>query len=177
MLVSQYRLEIFNNECMPGAMSVQCFAHLDQDVSPALPYLNTSLGAFEYVRQPPSVTFRVQGKLITVHAQKIAINALKDEHEARKIVQWMIREINEAWENRDAIEPSYEGIHRPNIVDIVKLLPKTNCKKCGFPTCMVFATLVAEGAKDLTNCPQLGRDNKSVLSPESTRTKDGFATG
>jgi hypothetical protein len=40
MLLQSYRIEIFNNKCMPGAMSVQCFAHLDQDVSEALPYLN-----------------------------------------------------------------------------------------------------------------------------------------
>jgi len=38
MLLESYRLEIFNNECMPGAMTVQCFAHLDQDVSAALPF-------------------------------------------------------------------------------------------------------------------------------------------
>ena len=38
MLLESYRLEIFNNECMPGAMTVQCLAHLDQDVSAALPF-------------------------------------------------------------------------------------------------------------------------------------------
>ena len=142
---------------MPSAMRVQCFAHLDQDVGPALPYLNASLGAFEFVRQPPSATFRVQGKLITVHARKIAVNALKDESEARKIVEWIIREINEAWENRDSLEPSYEGTPKPNIVEIIKGLPKTNCGQCGYPTCLVFATLVAEGAKDLNSCPQLDK--------------------
>lgn len=170
MLVSQYRLEIFNNECMPGAMSVQCFAHLDRDAGPALPYLNAALGGFEYVRRPPSVTFRAQGKLITVHARKIAINALRDEDEARKIAEWMIREINAAWDNRDTIEPSYEGTPKPNIVDIVKQLPKTNCRQCGYPTCMVFATLVAEGAKDLTNCPPLGKDNK-IPQPDTGRRR------
>ncbi len=36
MLPESYHLEIFNNACMPGAMTVQCFAHLDQDVSAAL---------------------------------------------------------------------------------------------------------------------------------------------
>ncbi len=46
MLLEGYRLEIFNNECIPGAMSVQCFAHLDQDVGPAIPYLNAELGGF-----------------------------------------------------------------------------------------------------------------------------------
>jgi len=144
---------------MPGVMSVQCFAHLDQDVSQALPYLNASLGGFEYIMEAPSVTFRAQGKLITVHAEKIAINALKDEEEARKIVDWMIREINEAWENHDSIEPSYDGTPKPNIMDILRLLPKTNCRKCGYATCMVFATLVAQGAKELADCPQIGKNN------------------
>jgi ArsR family metal-binding transcriptional regulator len=164
MLVNKYLLEIFNNECMPSAMSVQCFAHLDQDVSLALPHLNAVLGGFEYIKEPPSVTFRAQGKLITVHAQKIAVNALKDENEARKIVEWIIREINDAWEKRDEIEPCYEGMPKPKVIEILKLLPKTNCKECGSPTCMVFSTLVAEGAKDSSNCPQLGQRNKNRLS-------------
>jgi hypothetical protein len=44
MLLKSYTKEIFNNECMPSAMSVQCFAHLNEDVGEALPYLNASLG-------------------------------------------------------------------------------------------------------------------------------------
>ena len=129
MLLNTYRLEIFNNECMPGAMSVQCFAHLDQDIGAALPYVNAVLGGFEYIKEPPSVTFRAQGKLITVHQQKIAINALKDENEARKIVEWMVREINDAWEKRDEIEPCYEGMPKPKVIEILKLLPKTLLSK------------------------------------------------
>ena len=163
MLLSTYRLEIFNNECMPGAMSVQCFAHLDQDVSCALPYLNSVLGGFEYIKEPPSVTFRAQGKLITVHARKIAVNALKDEDEAKKIVEWLRREINAAWEKKEDIEPSYESAPRPKVIEILKLLPKTNCKECGSPTCMVFATLVAEGAKGPADCPVLeGIENEKL---------------
>jgi ArsR family metal-binding transcriptional regulator len=163
MLLNTYRLEIFNNECMPGATSVQCFAHLDQDIGAALPYLNAVLGGFEYIKDPPSVTFRTQGKLITVHKKKIAINALKNEKEARKIVEWLMREINDVWEKRDEIEPYYEGMPRPKVIEILKLLPKTNCKECGFPTCMVFASLVAEGRRDLSNCTQLGMENKNKL--------------
>jgi len=34
--VKDYHLDIFNSECMPGAMSVQCFAHLGQDIGQAL---------------------------------------------------------------------------------------------------------------------------------------------
>ncbi len=164
MMLDTYRLEIFNNECMPGAMSVQCFAHLDQDISPALPYLNAALGGFEYIRDPASVTFRIQGKLLTVHGNKIAINALRDEAEARKIVEWIRREINDVWERKDEIDPRFEGMPRPKVIEILKILPRTNCRECGSPTCMVFATLVAEGAKDSSDCPELSDEGRSGLS-------------
>jgi hypothetical protein len=35
------------------------------------------------------VTFKMHGKLLAVHSRKIAVNALKDEMEARKIVEWL----------------------------------------------------------------------------------------
>ena len=153
MLLKSYTTEIFNNECMPGAMTVQCFAHLDQDVSAALPFLNAELGGLTYIKDPPSVTFQLHGKLLTVHSRKIAVNALKDEPEARKIVEWLKREINNAWEQRHSITPCYEGMPRPQVIRILKCLPKTNCRECGAPTCMVFATRVAEGVKDGDDCP------------------------
>ena len=163
MLLESYRLEIFNSECNPGAMAVHCFAHLDQDVGEALPYLNTALGGFEYVQDPPSVTFKAHGKLITVHGRKIAVNALKDEAEARKIVEWLKREINDAWENRNRIVPSTKGAPRPQLIEILKLLPRTNCKKCGEPTCMVFALRVAEGAKGIDACDPLASEQRLKL--------------
>ncbi len=164
MLLTSYWLEIFNNECMPGAMSVQCFAHLAQDVSEALPYLNSVLGGYEYVRQPPSVTFRAHGKLITVSGRRIAVNTLRDEDEARKIVDWLQREINAAWTHRGQIAPRYEGLPKPNLVEILKLLPKTNCRECGAPTCLVFATMVADGAKTAVDCPHLEETPRRKLT-------------
>lgn len=163
MLLESNTLEIFNSKCTPGAMAVHCFAHLDQDVSEAIPYLNAVLGGFNFTKDPPSVTFRSQGKLITVHGDKIAINALKDEEEARKIVEWLTREINEAWEKRNEIEPSYESLPRPQVMQILRLLPKTNCRECGEPTCMVFAVSVTEGIKGVEDCPPLSQENKIKL--------------
>jgi ArsR family metal-binding transcriptional regulator len=163
LLLRTYALKIFNSECNPGAMSVHCMASLGQDVGPALPYLNANLGGFEYVRQPPSVTFRSQGKLITVHGDKIMINALKDEAEARKIVAWLQREINTAWEQRDTITPAYEGLPRPNVMAILKHLPRTNCRACGEPTCMVFAVRMAEGVKAVADCPSISGSARKEL--------------
>ena len=123
MLLKGYRKEIFRPECNPSFQSLHCIAHLDQDVSEALPYLNATLGGFEYLKDPPAVTFRVHGKIITVHPRQIAVNALRDEEEAEKILQWLQREINEAWEKRDEIKPRYEGSPKPKVLEILKLLP------------------------------------------------------
>lgn len=164
MLLKSYTKEIFRPKCNPGFQSVHCIAHLDQDVSEALPYLNAELGGFEYFKDPPTVTFRVQGKIITVHPRKIAVNALKDAEEAEKILQWLKREINEVWEGREGIEPSYEGAPKPKVFEILKLLPRrTGCRKCGQPTCMVFATLVAQGVKGPEDCPELTSEKASEL--------------
>ena len=171
MLLKSYSKEIFRPECNPGFESVHCIAHLDQDISAVLPYLNAVLGGFEYLKDPPAVMLRSQGKLITVHGDKIAINALRDETEADKILEWLKREINAAWEDRASIVPSYEGAPKPKIIEILKLLPKTNCKECGEPTCMVLAARVAEGAKGPEDCPPMGAENKLRLEEYMRRFK------
>ncbi len=163
MLLTGYRKEIFRPECNPNFVSVHCVAHLNEDVSEAVPYLNAVLGGSEYIDEPRSVTFRAHGKLLTVHADRIAINALNDGSEADKILKWLVREINEAWERRDSIMPSFEGLPKPGMLQVLRGLPKTNCRECGEPTCMVFAVAVTEGAKEPKDCPTLDRENGLAL--------------
>ena len=163
MLLKGYTKEIFNPKCNPSFQSLHCIAHLDQDISEALPYLNTVLGGFKYLKNPPSVIFRVYGKIITVHPKEIAVNALKDEEEADKILEWLKREINEAWERKDEIEPKYEGTPKPKLLEILRLLPSTNCRECVEPTCMVFAAKMVEGAKGLEDCPFLEEEKMMKL--------------
>ena len=53
-------------------------------------------------------------------------------------------------------------------MQIYKQLPKTNCKKCGFPTCMAFAMQVAAQQKAITDCPDISDEATSALSEESS---------
>jgi ArsR family metal-binding transcriptional regulator len=163
MLLRSYRKEIFRAKCNPSFESVHCIAHLEEDIGEVLPYLNTVLGGFSYTEDPPSLTLRIHGRLITLHPREIAINALEDEAQAEKILQWLMKEINATWERRHEIEPSTEVPPRPQVFEILKRLPKTNCKECGQPTCMVFATLVAEGIKGPEDCPGLDQNGKEGL--------------
>ncbi len=163
MLLQSYQLEVVNNHCMPGAQSVNCIARLDQDVGCAIPYLNTVIEGDQFTPDPPSITFRNEGKLISVQERMITVNAVQDETQGRKIIEWIRREINEAWQNRENIVPSNTKTERPQLVEVLKRLPRTNCQKCGAPTCMVFATWVVQGAKDETQCPELNEEGKRRL--------------
>ncbi len=168
MLLKGYREEITRPACNNTFQSLHCIAHLDEDISDALPYLNAVLGGDTYIKDPPSVTFKTQGKLITVHGTKIAVNALRDEAEAHHILEWLKKEINDAWENRERIVPKYDGKAVPHILEIYKLLPRSNCRKCDQPTCMMFASLATQGAKGSGDCPEMSEENaiklKSYLS-------------
>jgi len=46
---------------------------------------------------------------------------------------------------------------------IYKLLPKTNCKECGFPTCLAFAMKLAQKGTELDKCPYVSDEAKTAL--------------
>jgi acetyl-CoA decarbonylase/synthase complex subunit gamma len=52
-------------------------------------------------------------------------------------------------------------------LQIYKLLPKTNCKDCGFPTCLAFAMKLAAKQVELDACPHVSADAKEALSAAS----------
>jgi acetyl-CoA decarbonylase/synthase complex subunit gamma len=52
-------------------------------------------------------------------------------------------------------------------LDIYKLLPKTNCRECGFVTCLAFAMQLAKKAVNLEKCPHLSQDAIRILAESS----------
>ncbi len=65
------------------------------------------------------------------------------------------------------------GIRELSPIDIYKLLPKTNCKECGEPNCMAFATKVVNREVAIDDCPPLLKEEnekaykklKEILAP------------
>ena len=50
---------------------------------------------------------------------------------------------------------------------IYKLLPKTNCKECGYPTCLAFAMKLAARQVELADCPHVSGEGKAQLDSAS----------
>jgi acetyl-CoA decarbonylase/synthase complex subunit gamma len=52
-------------------------------------------------------------------------------------------------------------------IQIFKLLPKTNCKECGVPTCLAFAMNLASGKAELDTCPYVSDEARERLAEAS----------
>ncbi|MDD2900934.1 MAG: acetyl-CoA decarbonylase/synthase complex subunit gamma [Syntrophales bacterium] len=52
-------------------------------------------------------------------------------------------------------------------IEIFKLLAKTNCKECGFPTCLAFAMALASGKAELDACPYVSDEVREKLAEAS----------
>lgn len=52
-------------------------------------------------------------------------------------------------------------------IEIFKMLPKTNCKECDFPTCLAFAMALASGKAELAACPYVSEEAKEKLAEAS----------
>ncbi len=52
-------------------------------------------------------------------------------------------------------------------IEIFKSLPKTNCGKCGVPTCLAFAMNLAAGKAELSACPSVSEEAKAKLAEAS----------
>jgi len=49
-------------------------------------------------------------------------------------------------------------------IQIYKMLPQTNCKDCGYPTCLAFAMKLAAKQVELSLCPHVSESAKAELS-------------
>jgi len=52
-------------------------------------------------------------------------------------------------------------------IQIYKMLPQTNCKECGFPTCLAFAMKLAAKQVELDLCPDVSEESRAKLSEAS----------
>jgi acetyl-CoA decarbonylase/synthase complex subunit gamma len=62
-------------------------------------------------------------------------------------------------------------------LEIYKLLPKTNCKACGFPTCLAFAMKLAQQGIELSACPHVSEQAKQALAASARPAMLPIAVG
>jgi hypothetical protein len=83
-----------------------------------------------------------------------------DEAQRRKIVEWIKREINDAWDNRENIEPRFTKAERPQLIKApaAEQLPEMRCDYL-HDVCIVGDS----ETKDESRCSELNEDEKRIL--------------
>ncbi len=155
MLIETYDLEVFTPPCEPGAETYSAKARLPIDISGALPYLNAILRGALYHRQAQALTWKKGGHNVAFHAHEIAVSNVDDRDVAVKELDGLVALVNRTWERRAQIEPSTEERPRPAPMAVYQLLPQTNCRQCGEPTCFTFALKLVAAQKTPADCPPL----------------------
>jgi len=155
MLIDNYDLEVFTPPCEPGAERYAARARLTADILEALPYLNATLRGAVYHREANALTWKKGGHNIAFHPYEIATSNAEDREGAEKELKGLIDLVNRTWERRDEITPDYEMHQRPTPMAVYKLLPQTNCRQCGEPTCFTFALKLTASQREIVDCPVL----------------------
>jgi acetyl-CoA decarbonylase/synthase complex subunit gamma len=62
-------------------------------------------------------------------------------------------------------------------LQIFKLLPNTNCRECGVPTCLAFAMKLAAGKESLDKCPYASEQAQAALGAASAPPIRGVTIG
>ncbi len=153
MLIEFYELEVFTPPCKPGAERYSAIARLQVDISEALPYLNAMLLGALYMPEAAALGWQRGGHKVVFAAHQIAISNVQDRDEAIRQLAAEVERVNHVWERRASIEPSTRARQPLTPLAIYRLLPKTNCRACGEPTCYVFAAKLAATQVELAGCP------------------------
>lgn len=141
--------------CLADPRKIRAIAQLSDDIHGVLPYLNAVIKGGIYNHQAGILTLKKDGAMITLYPRQITLAKVNDEAHAREMMERLKGLINETYENRGNIEPNYDRGVALRALDIFKLLPGVNCKRCGELTCLAFAVKLVEEELDVMQCAPL----------------------
>lgn len=162
-LIGSYNLELIEPPCIPGADKWSVKAHLKDDISEVLPYLNAKLKGADYDHDAKVLIWEDEIRKYAFRPHEIATAPVEEREEAHKLINKLVHIVNKTWKQRNEIIPNFEQRKLPNVMEIYMLLPKTNCKDCGYLTCMSYAADLRKGETKLSQCPHLSKEIKDKL--------------
>ncbi|QJA06549.1 hypothetical protein FVE67_06955 [Thermosulfurimonas marina] len=130
----------------------------ERDLSPLLPYLNAVAKVLYYDPEEPALVFRLEGWKVAVRKDNVQIGPVPDMEIGRRAKEKVEAFLEKVWSERDSLTPRYEPHTLPPPLEIYKLLPRTNCGRCGELTCMAFAVKLASLEAELSDCAPLYED-------------------
>jgi ArsR family metal-binding transcriptional regulator len=155
-LIRGYDLKLVTPDCLPNAEHYRADVALRDDIAEALPFLNAAFDGGDYSHEAKVLLWNSGGKRYAFRPRVISIAPVADREEADALARAILHTVNGIWERRGALQPKFEGKKPlPGVLEIYKTLPRTNCKACGYPSCMAFASALRSDSEKAALCPFL----------------------
>ncbi|MGD9332836.1 MAG: LuxR C-terminal-related transcriptional regulator [Desulfobacterales bacterium] len=146
----------------------------DVDIRELFPYINGTVHKARYRLHPLHVQFSYQSVFCTLYPLEAMVAPLRGKDHALDFIEDLVVFLNDLHARRDKLPPSHKIYQQPaSIVDILKALPRTNCRNCGYATCQAFAAALRNGEAAAGDCPDFANPISvftiyPVLGPEGT---------
>lgn len=154
-LITDYKVELAEPGCTPGSGRWGGRVRLRADISPVFPYLNASLTSCRYDHANQVLIWRDDHQTYAFRPLEIRVASVSDWADAERAMGEAVALVNRVWQQRDQITPDFTEKVLPGLMTIFKLLPRTNCRECGYPTCLAFAAALRAGSARLEQCAPL----------------------
>jgi ArsR family metal-binding transcriptional regulator len=169
MLIEDYDIEVSTPACDSSSPVFTAKVSVNTDIGEVLPYFNRTLEKAEFIPGIPVLVWRENAHKYALRSDQIAISNIADRDEAAEEARAIVERINAVWENRSNLEPSYATWKKPKVLDVLRLLPGTNCRECRLNTCMAYAAKLVEDKIRLEDCPPL---NEARLAQALTSLRE-----
>ena len=155
MLIDGYEIDMNCPQCDPGSEAWVATVNTVAELSELMPYVNAVVEKGEYIPGVPTLVWREGKHKLFLKSRQLGISNLHDRAHAESKVAEVVQFLNETWDERESITPDFSTRSKPQVLEVFKLLPRTNCGECGVPSCMAYAAMLSEGNKSLDDCPPL----------------------
>jgi DNA-binding CsgD family transcriptional regulator/ArsR family metal-binding transcriptional regulator len=126
----------------------------DTDIREIFPLINGTVAKARYQLRPLHIRFLFNEVACTLYPVEAMVSPLRGHDHAVDYIENLIAFLNDLHARRHELTPSHKLDQPPvSVVDIVKMLPLTNCGNCGYPTCMAFAAAIRKGQALPEDCP------------------------
>ena len=167
-LIEDYKIRLVEPGCTPGSGRWGVLVSLPGNISAVFPYLNAVFDNTIYDHENKILIVREKNQAYAFRPREIRIARTDDPTQAAQITSEIVEKVNRIWQKREQITPLFTEKKRVGVIDVFKLLPKTNCRKCGYLTCLAYAADLRQGTAQLEDCPCLSQpeyvENKQKLS-------------
>jgi len=140
------------SECTRPSMAANIQLHAD--VSPVFPYLKAVEPEARWYSDPNYIQFSRNNVQCTLYPDEAIVMPFSSKGQALLYINELITFLNELYARRESLSPNFKKETRPvSAIAAYKLLPGTNCKACGFTSCLAFAAALSRNMAKPHQCP------------------------